>query len=141
MVEEMSNRHRRSRAPVASPCGLLLLALTMLGLFAMHGVQAETSPVDTHPAASVITVFGMSDMGTETGHRTPPSHHAPVHEHPGGQVCLAIVVMAALLILGTVFIGRSEHAVRTGAPARREHDHQGRAPPPPSILQLSVLRL
>jgi hypothetical protein len=143
MVEEMSSRQRRSRAPVASPGGLLLLALTMFGLFAMHGLQATASPVDIHPAAIAVAMPGMSHTSAETRHHMtmPPGHHSPGHKHPGGQVCLALLVMAALLALSATLIGRSRRPVAASGPTRRVRDHQGRAPPPPSVFQLSVLRL
>ncbi|MFL6053019.1 MAG: DUF6153 family protein [Actinoallomurus sp.] len=113
----------------------------MLGLFAMHGLQAESSPADTHPAATVVAMSGMSHTDAKTGHPTTPSHHPPGHEHPGGQMCLAMLVMAVLLVLSAVFVGRREGSVAPSGPAGRGHDQQGRAPPPLSVFQLSVLRL
>lgn len=142
MVRDM-RRQRRPHALAGSPGSLLLMALTMLGLFAMHGLQATASPVDLRPSAITVAMPGMSDVSAEAGHHAvaPPSHHSPRHQHPGGHVCLALLVMAALLILSAVSAGHAGRLFAAGGLAGKGREHQGRAPPPPSIFQLSVLRL
>ncbi|MCO6006142.1 DUF6153 family protein [Actinoallomurus purpureus] len=139
----MSSRQRRPHALAVSPGHLLLLALTMLGLFAMHGLQATASPVEMRPATVAVVMPGMGHTSAETGHdmSVPPSHDAPGHKHPGGQICLALLVVAALLILYAVFVGRSRRPVATVSPAGLGSGSRGRAPPGPSVFQLSVLRL
>ncbi|WP_433173711.1 DUF6153 family protein [Actinoallomurus sp. CA-150999] len=134
---------RGSREAARSPGRLLLMALTMLGLFAMHGLQATASPAETHPTAVAVAMPGMNHTSAETGHHmtVPPAHHPSGHQHPGGQVCLALLVMAALLLLAAAFVGRSRRPAATVGSAGRGYGHQGRAPPRPSIFQLSVLRL
>ncbi|MCO5990270.1 DUF6153 family protein [Actinoallomurus spadix] len=150
----MSSGQSRAGAPVVSPGALLLLTLTVLGLFAMHGLQATASPADTHPAALSLVMpadthpadvsLAMPAMGrseTAAGHHGPtPSHDSPGHRHPGGGMCLALLVMATLLILSAVFVRRRRRWAPVGRPAGRGKDRLGRAPPPPSIFQLSVLR-
>ncbi|GAA4629374.1 hypothetical protein GCM10023196_049860 [Actinoallomurus vinaceus] len=137
----MSSRQRWSRA--LAPGHLLLLALTMLGLFAMHGLQSTTGPVETHPATVAAAMPGMAHTSAETGHHmgVPPSHDSPGHKHPGGQICLALLVVAGLLVMAAVFVGRSRSPLAMDSAAKRGRDDQGRAPPPPSVFQLSVLRL
>ncbi|GAA4604901.1 hypothetical protein GCM10023195_16830 [Actinoallomurus liliacearum] len=141
-ARSLSGRPHRSGVP--APGGLLLLALTLFGLFAMHGLQATAGPTDTHAAAVVMTMPGADHPDAETGHHhaSAPSH-APSgrHDHPGGQMCLALLVLATLLVLAAAFVGRRDASGAPGRPHGRGHESQGRAPPRPSIFQLSVLRL
>ncbi|MCO5995986.1 hypothetical protein [Actinoallomurus rhizosphaericola] len=190
-----SSGYHRAGAPVPSPGGLLLLALTLLGLFAMHGLQATVGPTDTH-ASAIVAMSGMAetdagmhhpdsgaghadavvampeaghaDAGThradagaaraEAGaghagaemrhtdagagrHRVSPPSHVPAgHRHPGGQMCLGLLVMAALLFLAAAFAGRRDIAGGAIRPVGRGRDSLGRAPPRPSIFRLCVLR-
>ncbi|MEV5703982.1 DUF6153 family protein [Actinoallomurus sp. NPDC052274] len=132
------------RSGASAPGGLLLLALTLLGLFAMHGLQATAGPTDTHASAVLMAMSGTDHPEAEAGHHpaSAPSH-APSgrHDHPGGQMCLALLVLATLLILAAAFVGRRDASGAPGRPLGRGHEAQGRAPPRPSIFQLSVLRL
>ncbi|WP_460334135.1 DUF6153 family protein [Actinoallomurus acanthiterrae] len=127
------------------------MGLVVAGLFAMHGLQSSDGPMDSH---------GLPLMSMASGPDDPMASHqaaGPVHEkagvgprspasptphHPGGRTCLGLLLVASLLILLTVLIGRS--ALRR-APGRRRarlrRRHGGRPPPTPSVFQLSVLRL
>ncbi|WP_345436192.1 hypothetical protein [Actinoallomurus vinaceus] len=72
----------------------------------------------------------------------PRSPVSPTPHHPGGRTCLGLLLVASLLILLTVLIGRS--ALRRSPGRRRSRlrrRHGGRPPPTPSVFQLSVLRL
>ncbi|WP_225992764.1 DUF6153 family protein [Actinomadura rudentiformis] len=135
----------------------LLLALAVIcGVMAMHGLQASNSPGDTSgmPAIGVEQVpaghggsghrgsdlggsdhGGAHDGGTQSG-----GAHAPEH-HPGGEICLALLVLASFAVLlraawrawrPVVLIPRSN--VRPRPP------DAGRSPPPPAFRS-AVLRL
>ncbi|MCO5968469.1 DUF6153 family protein [Actinoallomurus soli] len=144
----LGSGHHRAGAPAPSPGGLLLLALTLLGLFAMHGLQATTGPTDTH-ASAIVAMSGMADTDAGMHHAdagagrhrvSPPSHVPAGHRHPGGQMCLGLLVMATLLLLAAAFAGRRDVADGTIRPIGRGRDSLGRAPPRPSIFRLCVLR-
>jgi hypothetical protein len=121
--------------------GLLLLGMLVAGLMAMHGMQAAS------PAGmSGVPVVGMHHPGSAAARHMPgepmdPAAPMPAHDHPGGQVCLGLLVLAITLAL--TYIGLIAPAViRNRSPGRRIRTLLllvGR--PPPSIYHLAVLRL
>nr|WP_241755352.1 DUF6153 family protein [Actinomadura sp. RB99] len=123
------------------PFGLLLL----FGVLAMHGVQASPSPSDMSgvPLTSVgavhdaVPAHSMA-LHDAPGKDMPGDHH---QEHPGGQVCLAILAILFLLCFVAVLLGRDSLAVVSRALARVRALLVGRPPPRPSLHRLSVLRL
>jgi hypothetical protein len=135
------NSRRPSRtASWASP-GVLLLMFVIAGLLLMHGVQASASPTDIR-GLPMVSASGMHGTSTHEGHvGGQPCDHCSGHQHPGGQMCLALLVIGALFLFTVMLIGR-----RLGRSAAHPRDegacrHRGRAPPRPSIFQLAVLRL
>ncbi|MFV2176974.1 hypothetical protein ACFHW2_36540 [Actinomadura sp. LOL_016] len=75
---------------------LLLLSYVL----AMHGVQASPSPVETHGIP--LTVTGVERHHSETkasaGHHSPTDHKDDHRQdHPGGQLCLAMLTMLVLV--------------------------------------------
>lgn len=124
----------------ASLGGLLLVAFLTAGLFAMHGLQPSASPMDM-PGVPLVASADMhaADAGHAGGH--PSQHHSPEHQHAGGQMCLALLVLAALFLLAAAPIRRMTWRSAVRRPAGPVHEHKGRPPPIPSIYQLSVLRL
>ncbi|WP_433178018.1 DUF6153 family protein [Actinoallomurus sp. CA-150999] len=147
----MSGDRRWAGVRWASLRRLLLMGLLVAGLFAMHGLQASDGPMDSHGLPLMSMVSGpdgsmTSHHAAEPGHEKagagPRSPVSPTPHHPGGRTCLGLLLVASLLILLTVLIGRS--ALRR-APSRRRarlrRRHGGRPPPTPSVFQLSVLRL
>jgi hypothetical protein len=131
----------RSRASLR---GLLLLAFVVAGLFAMHGIQAATSPSDVPGlpvmAAGPAHVASTGEAGRCSTPACPAHHRTPGHRHPGGQMCLALLVLAALFVLAVVVIHRTVARPGTCGLAGSAGGHPGRPPPTPSIFQLSVLR-
>jgi Family of unknown function (DUF6153) len=114
---------------------MLLLMSVIAGLLLMHGVQATASPTDIRG----VPLVASSDMHGAT--TRPGGHpcHCDDHQHPGGQMCLALLVLGALFLFTALFAGRPERT-KPHLPAERGHGHPGRPPPAPSIFQLSVLR-
>jgi hypothetical protein len=135
----MSSRPARP-ARWASLGGLLLLALVTAGLFAMHGLQPSASPMDM-PGVPLVASAEMhaADAGHSAGH--PSQDHSRGHQHPGGQMCLALLAIATLFLLSAVLIPRTAWRAAVRRPAGPAHEHKGRPPPTPSIYRLSVLRL
>lgn len=119
--------------------GLLLLALVTAGLFAMHGLQPAAGPMDTPgvPMAASVEVHTV-DAGHAGGR--PSQDHPRGHQHPGGQMCLALLVIATLFLLSAALIPRTAWRAAVRRPADPAYEHKGRPPPTPSIYQLSVLR-
>jgi hypothetical protein len=119
------------------------MAFLTAGLFAMHGLQPSASPLDM-PGVPLVASVDMhaADAGHAGGH--PAQHHSPEspeHRHPGGQMCLGLLVIATLFLLSAVLIRRTARRSAVRHPAGPAHEHKGRPPPPPSIYRLSVLRL
>jgi hypothetical protein len=124
---------------------LLLLAAVFGGLFVMHGVQATPSPVQ---ASGAMVGSTRPDPGMRT---TPAAVHAMAepshgpgghsgHSHPGGTICLALLVLAGLVLLTAA----GHIGLRPPRPAGRPLPLGRRGPPrarPPTVYQLSVLRL
>jgi hypothetical protein len=82
----------------------ILLCAVVAGLFAMHGMQPTPGPT------TVASVFAMhvqhDDMpsnGTKGHDPQMPSHDG----HGGGEVCLALLVMGALILLAVRTLGAS----------------------------------
>jgi fumarate reductase subunit D len=134
------NRQGVSRAAV-----LVLL----LGLFVMHGVTASPSPVH---ASDPLTMA--ASMPGATSHSAPMEGMSGQHvamtapdDHAGhgvdclaGAICFALLVMVLLLALA---LGRPLGLLRASTGSGRLAVRR-RGPPrprPPSVYQLSVLRL
>jgi hypothetical protein len=122
---------------------MLLLLSVVAGLLLMHGVQSSASPTDIR---GVPLMSSMSSMSTHTpvehgGHAIGHSCQCDGHQHPGGQMCLALLALGSLLLLGALFIRSLSGLTTPLRPVTRGHGHSGRPPPAPSIFQLSVLRL
>ncbi|MFC7382220.1 DUF6153 family protein [Sphaerisporangium rhizosphaerae] len=111
----------------------------MAGLFAMHGLQPTPGPAEM---ASVWTMHlshdGMpsSTPGTDAHDRQMPAHDG----HGGGEVCLALLLMAALAFLFTRAL-----STRPGIDSLVLGGHVPRAGPMllprgPTLAQLCVLR-
>lgn len=142
----MRGSYRASRfwrsASSRAAAGLALICCVLL----MHGFQASNSPADMSGLPTMST--GHAPMAAhEAGSRGPrPSSGDQLpdsnHDHPGGQVCLALLMLVGLvaMLLATGFIRQSVlPALRSMA--RSGPRSESRSPPRPSILQLAVLRL
>jgi hypothetical protein len=130
------------------------------GLLAMHGLQAST-PLDmagipvagtnamgmhhsavTHSAGAPQAGTGSTGaaQGGHSSHAPAPPDPAPEHQHPGGQVCLGLLIIVFVLaLLARRIVGHREQASSLVRRAPRLLVRCGR--PPPSIYQLAVLRL
>jgi hypothetical protein len=129
--------------------GFVLLAALFVGLLAMHGVQSTPSPADgsglpgAHlsrgaPPAHAGAMSG-TDLADVIAPAGDPADGMPVHQHPGGQVCLGLFIAAWLLLMAMTLGRRVDLPGAVGTVrARRREDVRS---PPPSIFQLSVLRL
>ncbi|MGI8333868.1 DUF6153 family protein [Actinomadura scrupuli] len=155
------NGRRSQQLPLRIALGGLLLGMLFAGLLAMHGLQAST-PIDMagipvagmnttgmhHPAgtgsAATTRTTGTGSTGAAQGdhehHAPAPSGPAPDHQHPGGQICLALLIMGFVLaLLAQRIVGRRERPSSLVRRTARLLVRCGR--PPPSIYQLAVLRL
>ncbi|MDL4815045.1 DUF6153 family protein [Actinomadura opuntiae] len=145
---------RRVRRLVPSrrfrPGRLFLLSfalLLLLGVLAMHGLQASPNPSQMTglPLTSAATVHDAAPSHSMAPHHPPGTNQPDDHhqDHPGGQVCLAFLAMLLLLGLVSVLFRRSAPAVAAlaFALARMHVLPVGRPPPRPSLHYLSVLRL
>ncbi|MES9541488.1 DUF6153 family protein [Actinomadura sp. NPDC000600] len=124
------------------PFGLLML----LCVLAMHGFQASPSPSET---------AGVPMMAMSSGHEAAPTSSKPLHhpssgedqpgdhhqDHPGGQVCLAILTMLSFLAAIVALFVREPMIVARRILARVRILLVGRPPPRPSLHRLCVLRL
>jgi hypothetical protein len=141
----MNSRRPSRTAPWASP-GVLLLMFVIAGLLLMHGVQASASPTDIRgvPMVSVpmVSASGMHGADAHEGHMGgQPCDHCSGHQHPGGQMCLALLVIGALFLFTVMLIRRRLGRLAAHRADEGAYRHRGRAPPRPSIFQLAVLRL
>jgi hypothetical protein len=75
------------------------------------------------------------------GHAAGHSCDCDGHQHPGGQMCLALLALGSLLLFGALFIRSLSGLTPPLRPVAPGHGHSGRPPPALSIFQLSVLRL
>lgn len=123
----------------------------LLGLLAMHGFQATPSPAGMSGLPLTSMAAGHADpaAGAMAG-RQPPrgdrpgGHHSDRHpDHPGGQVCLAMLTLLALALAGALLALRLRRSppAAVSRPARVRIPPVGRPPPRPSLHRLSVLRL
>jgi hypothetical protein len=118
---------------------MVLLALIFSGLFAMHGMAATPSPSESF---SYSLVGGMPHKEAAEGSMpSAPAHDPslPGHGSHPGQVCLALLVLTALLVALVV-----AKVLRLARPAPRRGACAWRSPPlarPPDLHQLSVLRV
>lgn len=134
----MKSRRPSRTAPWASP-GVLFLMFVIAGLLLMHGVQASASPTDIR-GVPMVSAAGMH--GAHEGHMGgQPCDHCSGHQHPGGQMCLALLVIGALFLFTVMLIHRRPGRSASRRPGEGAYRHRGRAPPRPSIFQLAVLRL
>jgi uncharacterized protein DUF6153 len=130
----VKGRQASRRAPGVA--GVLLLLSVFAGLLLMHGVQSSAGPTDIR-GIPLMSSAPMHSSGEHAGH----SCHCDGHQHPGGQMCLALLVLGSLLLFGALLV-RSPYSSATHVrPVVHGHGHPGRPPPVPSIFQLSVLRL
>ncbi|NYE10648.1 DUF6153 family protein [Actinomadura citrea] len=121
----------------------------LLGLLAMHGFQATSSPVEMSgvPLPSMAAGHAAPVTGAVTGHRPPQDdrsgdHHSDRHsDHPGGQVCLAMLTLLALVTVLLTLCLRRTPPVAVSRLTRIRILLVGRPPPRPSLHRLSVLRL
>jgi Family of unknown function (DUF6153) len=136
----VNSRRPTRAAPWASP-GALLLMFVIAGLLLMHGVQASTSPTDIRglPMVSASVMHGTGDHEEHLGGH--PCGNCSGHQHPGGQMCLALLVIGALFLFTVMLIGRLLGRPMSRRSGEGAYRHRGRAPPPPSIFQLAALRL
>jgi hypothetical protein len=134
----VNGRQLSRRAPGAA--GMLLLLSAIAGLLLMHGVQSSASPTDIRGVP--LMPAAMTHMPAEHGgHAVGHSCQCDGHQHPGGQMCLALLALGSLLLFSALLI-RSMYGLTTPpSPAIPVAEHSGRPPPTPSIFQLSVLRL
>jgi hypothetical protein len=141
IVSIVMNSRRSSRtAPWASP-GVLLLMFVIAGLLLMHGVQASASPTDIR-GLPLVSASDMHTTGNHEGHvGGQPCDDCSGHQHPGGQMCLALLVIGALVVFTAMLIHRRLGRSMARRPGEAAYRHHGRAPPKPSIFQLAVLRL
>lgn len=137
----MYRARERCRRVLKPPLGLLLL----LGVLAMHGFQSSSSPSD---------MTGVPLTAMSAGHHAVPSASASVHhspgaghpgadhqDHPGGQVCLAMLSMISFLGAIAALVLREPMTVVRRLLDRGRILRSGRPPPRPSLHLLSVLRL
>jgi Family of unknown function (DUF6153) len=139
MMSIVNGRYPSRSLRWAAP-SLLVLMFVMAGLMLMHGVQASASPTDTRG----VPLVSSSDTHQTTMHKGHPgghSCHCNDHQHPGGQMCLALLVLGALAMFTVLLMRRRLARTTARRPATPGHGHPGRPPPGPSIFQLSVLRL
>ncbi|URM96607.1 DUF6153 family protein [Actinomadura madurae] len=115
--------------------------LVLLGVLAMHGFQASPSPVEM-PGVPFSMSAGHA-MATGVEHPAPAKDQPDDHhgDHPGGQVCLAMLTMLVLLSALLVLYRRGSTAVAAESLVRVRILLVGRPPPRPSLHRLSVLRL
>jgi hypothetical protein len=134
----MNSRRPSRAAPWASP-GVLLLMFVIAGLLLMHGVQSSTGPTDIRgvPLVSAADTHA-AHQGHMGGH---PCDDCSGHRHPGGQMCLALLVIGALILFTAMLVHRRPERSAARRPGEGAYRHRGRAPPRPSIFQLAVLRL
>jgi hypothetical protein len=118
--------------------GLLLLMSVIAGLMLMHGVQASAGPTDIRGIPLVSSSADAHPSMTSMGHSC--GHGCDDHQHPGGQMCLALLVLGALFLVAALLIRCRRERTAARRPATPGHRHPGRPPPTPSIFQLSVLR-
>jgi hypothetical protein len=133
---ERCRRQRVSKLPLS--------LLVLLCVLAMHGFQASPSPVETtgvpltmgaaHAAPAMVT----GDRHPAPDRNQPGDHH---NDHPGGQVCLALLTMLVLVATLLVLYRRGSTAVAAQTLLRLRILLVGRPPPRPCLHRLSVLRL
>ncbi len=126
----------------AKPWFVLLLLSCVL---AMHGVQASPSPVETHGIPLPVTDVDRPhpEAKASGGHHSPAGnqHNDNHSDHPGGQMCLAMLTML-VLVWALVVLSRHTRGVLAVRPLIRPSIVPvGRPPPGPSLYRLSVLRL
>jgi Family of unknown function (DUF6153) len=119
---------------------MLLLLFVTAGLLLMHGVQSSASPTDIRgvPLMSSAPIHMSAEHG---GHAVGHSCQCDGHQHPGGQMCLALLALGSLLLFGALLIQSVLGRTSPPSPRTPRDGHFGRPPPTPSIFQLSVLRL
>ncbi|MBC6460167.1 hypothetical protein [Actinomadura sp. HBU206391] len=75
----------------------LLLPAPLTGLLAMHGLQASASPSDISGIpANLMNTMAAADRHADHQPQTTENdqpQHPPAHKHPGGQVCLGLLIL------------------------------------------------
>lgn len=119
---------------------MLFLLSVIAGLLLMHGVQSSASPTDIRgvPLMSSPTMHMSAEHGR---HAVGHSCQCDGHQHPGGQMCLALLALGTLLLFSALLIRSRPCRTTPLSPVSPGHGHPGRPPPARSIFQLSVLRL
>ncbi|WP_146059090.1 DUF6153 family protein [Actinomadura rubteroloni] len=120
---------------------VLGIVLLLAGLMAMHGFQVTVNTMDASGLMTVHATHAQHDA-THAQHEKPSSPREHRHDHPGGEVCLWLLVALFALVLaalGRCALDRVGRAPARGPGART--DVRGRAPPTRTIFQLAVLRL
>ncbi|MCW2882437.1 MAG: hypothetical protein JWQ95_6537 [Sphaerisporangium sp.] len=117
--------------------GPILLCAVVAGLFAMHGVQPTPGPT---AVASVLTMHvNQEDMPSNAAKSHDPQ--MPSHDgHGGGEICLALLLIGALVFLVARALGESlrAHLAVFGGLVPRAGPMV--LPRGPTLAQLCVLR-
>ncbi|MFI0367528.1 DUF6153 family protein [Actinomadura sp. 1N219] len=123
------------------PFGLLVL----LCVLAMHGFQASPSPREMAgvPLAGMSAAHDATPPASNAAHRPSDGDHSGGRhqDHPGGQVCLAMLVMISFLGAIVALLLREPATAARRLLIRVRILLVGRPPPRPSLHRLSVLRL
>lgn len=120
----------------------LLMLLCVLG---MHGFQASPSPTETVgvPLTAMSIEHDATPSSSKAIHKSsgedqPADRH---QDHPGGQVCLAILTMISFLAAIVALFVREPMIVARRILTRIRILLVGRPPPRSSLYRLGVLRL
>jgi hypothetical protein len=144
---------RRLGRPLRVSVGrLLVLLVSLAGLFAMHGMSdhgtagpsevASTQVVHLTMPMPEIAPGGAKALAGPAAHTESPPQQ-PIGGHDMGLAGLCLAVLVAVLLLSSGLLRRLRHAVRTGTPAwpaRIVGVARARAPTPPDLFALSVQR-
>jgi hypothetical protein len=123
------------------PFGLLLL----FGVLAMHGFQASPGPSEMTgvPLTAMSTGHDPESSASVTAHHSLGGHQPGDHrkDHPGGEICLAMLTMITLIGAVIALFRREPAAAAQRILFRARILLVGRSPPGPSLHGLGVLRL
>ncbi|MQA93225.1 MAG: hypothetical protein GEV11_00800 [Streptosporangiales bacterium] len=133
------NPVRSRRLPLG---GYLLL---LAGLFAMHGLQATPSP---SPLAAAVHAA----VAEPVGHDATPSVALAAHlsgdhqgfphgDHPGGMICLAMLLLAGLVFGAAAMLGRTRPAIAALTCGSVRTVRRTPRAPPPVFIRLCVQRV
>jgi hypothetical protein len=141
----MSPRSPEKHASVLGGAWTILFGLVLICcVMVMHGLQASNSPADASGMPKVtaepLTSHGESSHGgSGHGKQNDGSHD---HErHAGGEICLALLTLAALAVLMRVtWRAWTPTILSPWSTERPRPSDAGRSPPPPAFRS-AVLRL